>query len=116
MIRIKSGKCTRKRHKKIIKLSKSFRGSQSKLFKTSNQRVIKSLKNSYADRKKKKNFYKNLWINRINIFCKMNKINYSKMKENIRNKRILLNSKIISNLCIFDSVAIKRLLATNKSI
>ena len=116
MIRIKSGKVTRKRHQKIIKLSKSFRGSQSKLFKTSNQRVIKSLKNSYADRKKKKSFYKKLWTNRINIFCKLNKINYSKTKDVLKNKKILLNSKIISNLCIFDSIALKTLLITNKNL
>ena len=112
MIRIKNGKFTRKRHKKILNLSKSFIGSQSRLFKTSNQRIMKSLKNSYSDRRKKKSYYKKLWINRINIFCNNYNSNYNKTKKKLNNEKIKLNKKIISNLCIFDPKAILNIIAS----
>lgn len=111
MIRIKSGKFTNKRHKKIIKLAKRYRGSQSKLFKIANQRTMKSMKNSYFDRKKKKSFYKKLWVNRINIFCHQYFSNYNKSKKILKTQKILLNTKVISNLCIVDPYTTKKLLS-----
>jgi large subunit ribosomal protein L20 len=65
MTRVKTGKIRRTSHKKILKLTKGFYGSQSKLFKTANQRRLKSQYYAYIDRKKNKRIFRNLWIIRI---------------------------------------------------
>lgn len=103
MINVSSSLTKKKRHKKILNLAKSFKGSQSKLFKIANQRVLKSLKYSYFSRKKKKHDYKSLWVNRINIACQTKGYKYNILKKNLKTKNILINSKIMSNLFLFDT-------------
>jgi large subunit ribosomal protein L20 len=44
MTRVKRGNVSRKRHKKILKLSKGFRGAASLLLRTSNKQVMKALR------------------------------------------------------------------------
>lgn len=90
------------RHKKIIKLSKGYKGSLSKLFIAANQTVLKALKYSYTGRKNKKREYINLWTKRINASCKINNTNYSIIKKNIKKKSIILNRKIIAKICLSD--------------
>ena len=66
MARVKGAMRTRARHKKILKLAKGYRGAKSKLYKTANQAVMKSLTYAYRDRKAKKREFRQLWIARIN--------------------------------------------------
>lgn len=65
MTRIKRGSVARKRRKKIMRITEGFRGSHSKLFRTSNQQALKALKYSYFDRRKKKRTLKNTWVRRM---------------------------------------------------
>ena len=74
MARIKSAVTTRRRHKKILKLAKGYRGAKSKLFRTANEAVMKSLVYSYIGRKQKKREFRQLWIARINAAARMNGI------------------------------------------
>ena len=78
MARVKGAMHTRKRRKKILKLAKGYRGAKSKLFKTANQAVMKSLTYAYRDRKQKKRNFRQLWIARINAAARANGISYSK--------------------------------------
>jgi large subunit ribosomal protein L20 len=94
--------CTRSRHKKVIKLTKGFVGSQSKLFKIANQRMMKSFKYSYMHRKKLKNDFRSLWLIRLNIFCTLNDITYNKFKNFLKKQNIIINNKILGNLLLFD--------------
>ena len=66
MVRIKGAVTTRKRHKKILKLAKGYRGAKSKQFRTANEAVMKSLSYAYIGRKQKKRDFRQLWITRIN--------------------------------------------------
>jgi large subunit ribosomal protein L20 len=93
---------TRSRHKKVIKLTKGFVGSQSKLFKIANQRMIKSFKYSYMHRKNFKNDLRSLWLVRLNIFCKLNSITYNKLRNFLKKQNIVINNKILGNLLLFD--------------
>ena len=77
MARVKGAVKTRARHKKILKLAKGYRGAKSKLFRTANQAVMKSLSYAYRDRKAKKREFRQLWIARINAAARMNGISYS---------------------------------------
>ena len=76
MARIKGAVTTRKRHKKILKLAKGYRGAKSKQFRTANQAVMKSLVYAYVCRKQKKREFRQLWISRINAAARMNGISY----------------------------------------
>lgn len=95
MTRIKRGSIARKRRKNILFLAKGFVGGQSKLFRTANQQVMKSLRYAFFDRRKKKNQIKRIWITRINaaarnIETKYNKIiNFLKQIKNVTNRKIL---------------------------
>ena len=78
MARIKGAVKTRARHKKILKLAKGYRGAKSKLYKTANQAVMKSLSYAYRDRKQKKRDFRQLWIARINAAARANGMSYSR--------------------------------------
>jgi len=78
MVRIRRGNVAKKRRKKILKLTKGYRGAHSKLFRTANQQLMKGLKYSYRDRKNRKRLFRKLWIIRINAVVRSYGTNYSK--------------------------------------
>ena len=109
MARIKGAVKTRARRKKILKLAKGYRGAKSKLFKTANQAVMKSLSYAYRDRKAKKREFRQLWIARINAAARMNGISYSKFMNGLKNNNININRKMLSEIAISDPAAFTKL-------
>ena len=109
MARIKGAVKTRARRKKILKLAKGYRGAKSKLFKTANQAVMKSLSYSYRDRKAKKREFRQLWIARINAAARMNGISYSKFMNGLKKNNININRKMLSEIAISDPAAFTKL-------
>lgn len=96
MTRVKRGFVASKRRKKIIKSTKGFIGSHSKLFTTANQQNMKALRYAYCDRRKKKNDFRQLWIVRMNAIARMNGKNYSYERYKSRQLKITINRKMIS--------------------
>ena len=86
MARIKGAVKTRARRKKVLKLAKGYRGAKSKLYKTANQAVMKSLSYAYRDRKAKKREFRQLWIARINAAARMNGVSYSKFMNGLKKR------------------------------
>ncbi|MDU3750938.1 MAG: 50S ribosomal protein L20, partial [Peptoniphilus rhinitidis] len=78
MARVKRGVNAKKRHKNILKQSKGYFGAKSKLYRTANQAVMKSLNYSYIGRKQRKRDFRKLWIARINAAARLNGMSYSK--------------------------------------
>ena len=109
MARIKGAVKTRARRKKILKLAKGYRGAKSKLFKTANQAVTKSLSYAYRDRKAKKREFRQLWIARINAAARMNGISYSKFMNGLKKNNININRKMLSEIAISDPAAFTKL-------
>ncbi len=105
MARIKGAVRTRARRKKILKLAKGYRGAKSKLFKTANQAVMKSLVYAYRDRKQKKRDFRQLWIARINAAARMNGISYSRFMNGLKKNGIEINRKMLSEIAISDPAA-----------
>jgi len=105
MARIKGAVTTRARHKKILKLAKGYRGAKSKLYKTANQAVMKSLAYAYRDRKQKKRNFRQLWIARINAAARMNGISYSRFMNGLKTNGIEINRKMLSEIAIADPAA-----------
>ncbi|MBQ4145828.1 MAG: 50S ribosomal protein L20 [Clostridia bacterium] len=109
MARVKGAMRTRARHKKILKLAKGYRGAKSKLYKTANQAVMKSLVYAYRDRKAKKREFRQLWIARINAATRANGMSYSKFMNGLKQKGIEMNRKMLSEIAISDPEAFKKL-------
>ena len=114
MARVKGALSTRKRHKKILKLAKGYRGGKSKLYRIANQAVMKSLSYAYVGRKLKKREFRSLWITRISAACKMNDINYSRFMNGLKKANIEINRKMLSEIAISDPAAFTQLVETAK--
>ena len=114
MARVKGALSTRKRHKKILKLAKGYRGGKSKLYRIANQAVMKSLSYSYVGRKLKKRDFRSLWITRISAACKMNDINCSRFMNGLKKANIEINRKMLSEIAINDPAAFTQLVETAK--
>ena len=115
MARVKGALNTRKHHKKVLKLAKGYRGGKSKLYRTANQAVMKSLSYAYVGRKLKKRDFRRLWITRISAACKMNGINYSKFMNGLKKANVEINRKMLSEIAINDAVAFAKLVETAKA-
>lgn len=105
MARVKRGNVLQKRHKKILKFAKGFRGSKSKLFIAANQAVISAWRNAYRDRRKRKRDFRSLWITRINAACRAHGISYSRFMHGLSVAQIPLNRKTLSEMAINDPAA-----------
>jgi large subunit ribosomal protein L20 len=108
MTRVKRGNVARKHRNKILKLAKGFRGSHSKLFRTANQQVMKALRNSYRDRRKKKRDFRRLWIARVNAAARMHGTTYSRLICGMKKADIQLNRKMLAQMAIQDMVAFEQ--------
>ncbi len=115
MARIKGAVTTRKRHKRILKLAKGYRGAKSKQFRTANQAVMKSLVYAYVGRKQKKREFRQLWISRINAAARMNGISYSQFMNGLKKAEIALNRKVLAELAVSDAEAFKALVEKAKA-
>lgn len=102
MTRVKRGNVARKRRNKILKLAKGFRGSHSTLFRTANQQVMKALRSSYRDRKKRKRDFRRLWIARINAAARLHGMSYSQLMGNLKKANIEINRKMLAQMAILD--------------
>ena len=115
MARVKGALNTRKKHKKILKLAKGFRGAESKQYRTANQAVMRSMQNAYVGRKRKKRDFRRLWIARISAAAKMNGMNYSTFMDGIKKAGIEMNRKVLSEIAIADPAAFAKLVETAKA-
>ena len=114
MARIKGALATRKRRKKILKLAKGYFGAKSKLYKTANEQVMKSLVYAYVGRKHKKRDFRKLWITRISAAAKANGMNNSSFMHGLKLAGITMNRKVLSELAINDAAAFAALVETAK--
>lgn len=115
MARVKGAMRTRARHKKILKLAKGYRGAKSKLFRTANQAVMKSLVYAYTGRKLKKRDFRRLWIARINAAARMNGISYSRFMNGLKKANVNINRKMLAEIAVSDEKAFAALVEKAKA-
>ncbi len=110
MARIKRGNVARKRRNKILRLARGFQGSNGRLFRTANQRVMKALCNAYRDRRRRKRDFRRLWIARINAAARSNGLNYSRFINNLKKADIKLNRKMLAQIALVDPTSFNEIL------
>ena len=114
MARVKGAMMTRKRRKKILKLSKGYFGAKSKLFRTANEAVMKSLRYAYIGRKHKKRDFRRLWITRISAATQANGMNYSTFMNGLKKAGVDINRKMLAEMAVNDKAAFTQLTETAK--
>lgn len=105
MARIKGAMNARKRHKKVLKMAKGFRGARSRQYRVAKQSVMRAMAASFAGRKQTKRDYRKLWITRINAAARLNDISYSKLMHGLKLANIDINRKMLADLAVTDAKA-----------
>ncbi len=109
MPRVKRGVTSHRRHQKILKMAKGYRGAKSKLYRVANQQVMKSGQYAYIHRKLKKRDFRKLWIARINAAARNNGTTYSRMVHGLKVAGVEINRKMLAELAISDPQGFSRL-------
>lgn len=115
MARIKGGMNAKKKHNRVLKLAKGYRGARSKQYRVAKQSVMRALASSYAGRKEKKRQFRQLWIARINAAARMNGLSYSKFMYGLKLADIDMNRKMLAEMAVNDAEGFKALAEIAKS-
>ena len=115
MARIKGGLNAKKKHNRVLKLAKGYRGARSKQYRIAKQSVMRALASSYAGRKQRKRQFRQLWIARINAGARMNGLSYSKFMYGLKKAGSDLNRKVLADIAVNDPAAFAQLVETAKS-
>ena len=114
MARVKGGLNAKKKHNRVLKLAKGYRGARSKQYRVAKQSVMRALATSYAGRKERKRQFRQLWIARINAAARMNGLSYSKFMYGLKLANIELNRKILADMAVNDAEGFAKLVETAK--
>ena len=114
MPRVKTGVTAHRRHTKILKLAKGYKGSKSKQFKKANETVMKALYYARRDRRAKKGVFRRLWIARINAAARANDITYSRLIAGLTKAGVEVNRKMLADLAVNDAQAFAQMVAVAK--
>ena len=109
MARIKGGMNARKRHNRVLKMAKGYRGARSKQYRVAKQSVMRALTSSYAGRKQRKRQFRRLWIARINAAARINGLSYSKFMYGLKLAGVEMNRKVLSDMAINDAEGFAKL-------
>ena len=115
MARVKGGLNAKKKHNRVLKLAKGYRGARSKQYRVAKQSVMRALTSSYAGRKERKRQFRQLWIARINAAARINGLSYSKFMYGLKQDGVEMNRKILSDMAINDAEGFAKLAELAKS-
>lgn len=115
MARVKGGLNAKKRHNRVLKLAKGYRGARSKQYRIAKQSVMRALASAYAGRKQRKRQFRQLWIARINAAARMNGLSYSRFMYGLKSAGVEMNRKILADLAVNDAASFTALAETAKN-
>ena len=115
MARVKGALNARKRHKKVLKLARGYRGARSKQYRSAKQSVMKAMSYSFAGRKQTKREYRSLWITRINAVDRKYDISYSQLMHGLKLADVNINRKMLAELAVSDEAAFAKFVETAKA-
>ena len=107
MARVKGGMNAKKKHNRVLKLAKGYRGARSKQYRVAKQSVMRALTSSYAGRKERK--FRSLWIARINAAARINGLSYSRVMYGLKLAGVEMNRKILADMAVNDAVGFAKL-------
>ncbi len=114
LTRVKGGPRARKRHKKVLKLTKGQRGTKHALYRRAHEAMLKSLTYAYRDRRRRKRDFRRLWISRINAAARQNGLSYSRFIGGLKQAGVELDRKILADMAVNDAETFSRLVELAK--
>ncbi len=114
MARTKTGFTRRRRHKKVLALTKGQWGTRGRLFRRSNEAMLKSLWYSYRDRKARRRDMRRLWIIRINAGAHLNGLSYSRFMFGLKRAGVELDRKSLADIAVRDAETFTKLAALSQ--
>ena len=115
MARVKGALNAKKRHNRVLKLAKGYRGARSKQYRIAKQSVMRALASAYAGRKERKRQFRQLWIARINAAARINGLSYSKLMHGLKLAGVDMNRKMLAELAVNDAAGFAKLAEVAKS-
>ncbi len=112
MTRVKRGLVAHRKHKKLLGLTKGYRGTKSKLTKMAHEAALHAGEYAFHGRKRKKRDFRSLWITRISEAAKQNGTSYSKLISALIKNDIKIDRKILSDLVLNDNETFKKVVAS----
>ena len=109
MARVKGAMNAKKKHNRVLKLAKGYRGARSKQYRVAKQSVMRALTSALAGRKQKKRDMRSLWITRINAAARINGLSYSNMMHGLKLAGVDINRKMLAELAVNDPEGFKTL-------
>ena len=103
MARIKGGANAKKRHNKVLKAAKGYRGARSKQYRVAKQSVMRADASAFAGRKERKRDFRKLWIARINAAARQNDISYSNLMHGLKVAGVDINRKMLAEMAVNDA-------------
>ncbi|MBQ2642985.1 MAG: 50S ribosomal protein L20 [Eubacterium sp.] len=114
MARVKGGMNAKKKHKRVLKLAKGYRGARSNQYRVAKQSVMRALATSYAGRKQRKRQFRQLWIARINAAARINGLSYSKFMHGLKLADVDINRKMLAEMAVNDADGFAKLVDVAK--
>lgn len=114
MPRVKGGPSARKRHKKVLKLTKGQWGTKHTLFRRANEAMLKSLSYAYRDRRNRRRDMRRLWITRINAASRQSGLSYSRFMYGLKQAGVELDRKVLAQMAVEDANAFAHLVEVAK--
>ena len=115
MARIKGGMNAKKKHNRVLKMAKGYRGARSKQYRIAKQSVMRALTSAYAGRKQRKRQFRQLWIARINAAARLNGLSYSKFMYGLKLAGVELNRKVLADMAVNDAAGFASLVELAKT-
>ena len=109
MARVKGAMNAKKKHNRVLKLAKGYRGARSKQYRVAKQSVMRALTSAFAGRKQKKRDMRSLWITRINAAARINGLSYSNMMHGLKLAGVDINRKMLAEMAVNDAEGFKTL-------
>jgi large subunit ribosomal protein L20 len=109
MPRARGGNKRKESRKKVMALAKGYKGKRGTSHRIAKQAVMKALRNSYIDRRRRKRDFRRLWITRIGAAAKQNGLSYSAFMGGLERKQIALNRKMLADVAVRDAVTFAHL-------
>lgn len=100
MSRIKRGVVSRRKHNKLLGLTKGYRGTRSKLVQIAKEASLHAGAYAFHGRKLRKQDFRSLWIVRISEAVKKENLSYSVFINKLKKANIELDRKMLSSLVV----------------
>ena len=115
MPRARNNPASRNRRRKVVKQASGYYGGKSRMFRTANEAVIRSLRFAYRDRKVRKREFRKLWITRINAAARLNGLSYNRFIDGLNKASIDVDRKMLAELAVNDRQVFNQLVEIAKA-